>query len=602
MTPHTESESQIDLREFLGVVRRRWLSIALVTLLVVGTALALVSRRIPEYSSTARVEVRPLMAGGDLQTFYVDVLANMDTEAQRVTSQGVVTLAGAQLGVVGEGEELGPDELETLTDDVSTAIPANTAYIDITCTKLEPAEAQSCADAFAGAYVDDREALAQRTADAARRGVEEQIDASEQRIEVLRDQMARLGPDDAAARTDLADRVDLEERAIDTARLQLLGVPAASPNPAQVALPAPLPDEPSNKDYVTTGLLAGVVGLALGIGLAFVRERLDERLGHREGMEAAIGAPVLAVVPRVSSWRNRNEARLVTLDAPDTVTAEAYRTARTTLMYTSSREDIKVLLVTGPGEGDGKSTTTANLAAALAQIGKRVIVISADLRKPRLHRFLGLDSSVGLTEVLQHTATVREAISSTMLQHLKAMSSDTIAPNPAELLSSETMDDVLATLRPVADFVLIDTPPSLVVADALELAPKVDGIIVVVDGSKTTRQAAIHLRHQLERVGGLIVGGILNNLDPGQESPYGRYYSSQDSSYRKPTRKARKKHARTASIDEPFVGSEPEEIDWHLAEPGSEVMDVQTPGPADEPSPNNDADDSRPSPDVAEWR
>ena len=387
MTPvHPDPEPQlIDVREFFSVVRRRWLSIALVTLLVVGAVLGLVYRRTPEYSSTARVEVRPLIAGSDLQTYF----DSMDTEAQRVTSLDVVALAGTQLGVIDEGEPLGLDQLETLTGDVSTAIPANTAYIDITCTKLEPGEAQACADAFANAYKADRESLARRSADAARQNIEREIDASEERISELRAKLAATpaGPaattgepgtaaGDAAAttgvpvpteRANLLDQIDAQERAIDTARLQLLSVPAASPNPAQIALPASLPHEPSNKDYVTTGVLAGIVGLALGIGLAFVRERLDERLGRREGMEAAIGAPVLAVVPRVSSWRNRNEPRLVTIDAPDTVTAEAYRTARTTLMYIASREDIKVLLVTGPGEGDGKTTTTANLAAALAQ-------------------------------------------------------------------------------------------------------------------------------------------------------------------------------------------------------------------------------------------
>ena len=209
-------------------------------------------------------------------------------------------------------------------------------------------------------------------------------------------------------------------------------------------------------------------------------------------------------------------------------------------MYLASREDIKVIVVTGPGEGEGKSTTTANLATALAQAGKRVVVISADLRKPRLHRFFDQSNDVGLTEVLEGSRHLRDVVRSTSLPTLKVIASGSIPPNPAELLSSPAMDEVIESLRAVADFVLFDTTPSLVVADALELAPKVDGIVVVVDGSKTTRQAATHLRHQLERVGGLIVGGVLNNLDPGQEVQYGRYYRSKGDSYRKPTKRARK--------------------------------------------------------------
>ena len=114
----------------------------------------------------------------------------MDTEAQRVTSLDVVALAGTQLGVIDEGEPLSLDQLETLTDDVSTSIPANTAYIDITCTKLEPGEAQACADAFANAYKADRESLARRSADAARQNIEREIDASEERISELQAKLA----------------------------------------------------------------------------------------------------------------------------------------------------------------------------------------------------------------------------------------------------------------------------------------------------------------------------------------------------------------------------------------------------------------------------
>jgi capsular exopolysaccharide synthesis family protein len=580
----------LDVREFLGVVRRRRISIVLVTVLVVGVALLLVYRRTPVYSSTARVEVRPLIAGGDLQGFYYDLLSNMDTEAQRVTSRDVATIAGQQLGVVPEDEQLTVNQIAELTADVSTSIPANTTYIDITCTTLEPTTSQACADAFAAAYVADRESLARRSADAARQGVEDEIAASQARIAELEKQLAAAT--DPGAQADITAQIDIEERAIDTARLQLLAVPTASPNPALLALPASLPTAPSNKDYVTTGVLATIVGLALGVGVAFVRERLDERVGRREGMESAIGAPVLAVVPRVPSWRSRNEARLVTIDAPDTVTAEAYRTARTTLLYLASREDIKVIVITGPGEGEGKTTTTANLATALAQAGKRVVVVSADLRKPRLRRFFGIDDHIGLTEVLQGTTTLRDAIASTAQANLKVLPSGAVPPNPAELLASSTMDETIATLRSVADFVLIDTPPSLVVADALELAPKTDGIIVVVDGSKTTRQAATHLRHQLERVGGLIVGGILNNLDPGQEAPYGRYYRSKDASYRKPTRKARKQRAKAEPAPQPPVPA------WDpTAAPSWEPDAAASPS-----EPGRNGDKGSVGADLTEWR
>ena len=241
MAMQREPEPQvIELREFFGVVRRRRLSIVLVTVLVVGLAVFMVARRTPLYSSTARVEVRPLIAGGDLQGFYYDLLSNMDTEAQRVTSRDVATLAAEELGVVAEGEQLTVDQLSGVTADVSTSIPANTTYIDITCTTLVPVEAQACANAFAVAYVEDRTALAQESADAARQGVEEEIDEAQKRIAALQTELDAAT--DPATQAALADEIDTEERAIDTARLQLLAVPTASPNPALLALPAPLPD------------------------------------------------------------------------------------------------------------------------------------------------------------------------------------------------------------------------------------------------------------------------------------------------------------------------------------------------------------------------
>ena len=162
-----------------------------------------------------------------------------------------------------------------------------------------------------------------------------------------------------------------------------------------LALAADLPTTPSNKDYVTTGLLALILGTALGIGLAFVRERLDVRVSSREALEDAIDAPVFAVVPEVSGWRNRKETRVVTISAPDSPPSEAYKTARTNLLYQASQGGLQVIAVTGPGQSEGKTTTTVNLAVSLAQAGKNVVAVSCDLRKPRMHRFFRVDNRVG---------------------------------------------------------------------------------------------------------------------------------------------------------------------------------------------------------------
>jgi len=218
-----------------------------------------------------------------------------------------------------------------------------------------------------------------------------------------------------------------------------------------------------------------ILGLALAIGLAFARERLDERVGGRKELEQDLRAPVIALVPKAPGQRGGNETRLITISAPTGGAAEAYRTARTTLLYLAKEGGIQVILVTGPGQGEGKTTTTANLGVTLAQSGKHVIVVSCDLRRPRLHRYFDQPNGNGLSDVLTGKVDIPTAIRKTSVPGLLMISSGHLPSNPAELLASEVMDDFLDELRKVADFVLLDTPPSLVVSDALGLAPKADG-------------------------------------------------------------------------------------------------------------------------------
>jgi capsular exopolysaccharide synthesis family protein len=284
-----------------------------------------------------------------------------------------------------------------------------------------------------------------------------------------------------------------------------------------------LPSTPSNKDYTSPVFLALIVGLALGVGLAFARERLDERVTDRDHFEAALGAPILAIVPRVPGWRNRNEAKLVSVSAPDGAASEAYRTARTTLLYLAREGGLNVIAITGPGQGEGKTTTTGNLAVSLAQIGKRVVMISCDLRKPRLHRFFGLQNEVGLADVLMGLIDVPGALFKTQVPGLLLMPSGHTPHNPAELLASDAMDSLIDELSKVADYVILDTAPALVVADALGLAPKVDGVIVVAEAQKSHRSSLEYMAAQLQRSGGQLIGGILNNLDPSISKKYGSY-------------------------------------------------------------------------------
>jgi capsular polysaccharide biosynthesis protein len=374
--PSSEPEPQLmDIREFLAVTRRRKWSIALMTLLVTGVAVGLIAWREPVYTSTARVEVRPATTDPTLQSF-----ASMETEAARVTSEPVAELAASVSGI---------DAFANATTAVDVSIPVNTTYLDISCTQGSPERAWACADAFANAYITDRIETARRSYSKARAALFEDVRRAEEQISV---EEAQPTPDQGKI-----DRLSAQQF---VASNELASLPKPSSDAGVLALSAELPRLPSNKDFVVTGALALFVGLSLGMGFAFVRERLDQRIAGRANLEDTVDGSVLAVVPRVPGWRRQREARLVSLTEPNGTAAEAYRTARTALLYRANRNEIRVIEIMSPGEKEGKTTTTANLAVSLAQTGRTVVAISCDLRKPRLHRFFGLDNSVGLSNLL----------------------------------------------------------------------------------------------------------------------------------------------------------------------------------------------------------
>ncbi len=525
-----EQRRSMDLRELGSVLRRRKWSVILVTLITVVAAIYVVYRRTPVYSSSASVEVRPTTAEATLAGYYFDPA--IDTEAARVTSlqvskevQKLLTQNGQDPALLDEGV-------------VAVLVPPNTNYLTITCTSLDPNSARICAGLYAQAYVNDRVARAAADYNVAQASLNEQISSAEVEIEAI-DQEIRSKPG-ALAVAGLEDDRAAQEQVRDNARLQLLSLPTPAAQPALVSQEAALPLQPSNKDYVEIGIMAMLLGIALGVGLAFLRHRLDDRVAEHLGLESALDAPVLAAVPHVAGWRSKKQSAIVSMTDPNGPAAEAYRSARTTLLYLAHENDFKVLLVTSAGPNEGKTTTAANLGITLARSGKRVVLVSADLRKPRLARFFDAQATAGLTDVLRGRIALSEAVVRPKVDNLLLLPSGPIPDDPAELLASTAMRQLVAELRGAADIVLIDSAPTLLVADSLELVPIADAVVVVADASSSTRSSVEQLRTQIERIGGRIVGCILNNLDSSataSSSYYGGRYGYHERGSRRQQRK-----------------------------------------------------------------
>jgi capsular exopolysaccharide synthesis family protein len=213
---------------------------------------------------------------------------------------------------------------------------------------------------------------------------------------------------------------------------------------------------------------------------------------------------------------NEKQSELIAVAEPRSPISEAYRTLRTNLDFASLDQALKTLVVTSAGVGEGKSTTLANLAVVSAQAGRTVVLVDADLRRPTLHTIFGLDNDVGLTTVMMdESALASPPLRSTGIEGLTVLTSGPLPPNPADLLGSRRMAEVIAAVAGGSDQVFFDTPPVVAVTDAAVLATKVDGVLLVVSAGKTRREYARTAVQRLEQINARLVGTVLTNVQVG---------------------------------------------------------------------------------------
>lgn len=219
------------------------------------------------------------------------------------------------------------------------------------------------------------------------------------------------------------------------------------------------------------------------------------------------------------------ESQLVTVAHPRSIIAEAYRDLRTSLSFARLDGKVRSLVITSAGPGEGKSTTVANLAVTMAQAGHSVIVVDADLHRASLDRQFGLSNQFGLTNALFDPDNYQLYVRSTAVERLRVLTSGPLPPNPSELLGSERMRQLLATLEKTYDFVIIDTPPIGSVSDALVLSPRVDGVVLVVHAGGLPRDVVKRAKSKLDQANAQILGVVLNKVDIEREQPYYYYYN-----------------------------------------------------------------------------
>lgn len=293
-----------------------------------------------------------------------------------------------------------------------------------------------------------------------------------------------------------------------------------------------VPDAPSSPQTTRNVGLGALLGLLVGAGLAILRAQLDRSVKTPESAAEAVGAPVIGAVLRDPTLEKRH---LVDRSGANR-TAEDYRQLRNNLQFLNVDQPPKVIMISSALPSEGKTTTVVNLALALTDAGQKVTIVEADLRRPKVTRYLGLVSGVGLTNVLAGTAELDEVTQSFGEGLLQVIAAGPTPPNPGELLASSHMAALLDKLRGPNDFVLIDAPPLLPVADSSGLAVHTDGVLLSVRYGSTRREQLEQAAATLDRVGATALGVILNIVPPKADhaAAYGYGYSYEvDSSKRR---------------------------------------------------------------------
>jgi len=267
------------------------------------------------------------------------------------------------------------------------------------------------------------------------------------------------------------------------------------------------------KPRIPLNLALGLaLGLVTGAALAILRDFLDRSLKSPERVEAATGAPVLGTIPQ---FKADAAGRPVTTH-PRSAAAEAFRKLRTNFSFLGVDRESICCVVSSPGMSDGKSTVTANLGLALAEAGTRVVIVDADLRKPSQHRIFGLQQRIGTTTVLLEQADIRDALQRIDGGPLAILTSGQLPPNPAELLASRHMEELVQSLRASADVVLVDCPPLLPVSDPMVAARFADGVLLTVSAGANTIDQVQAAKVMCEKAGVALVGAILNGTSVGE--------------------------------------------------------------------------------------
>jgi capsular exopolysaccharide synthesis family protein len=548
----------MELRQYFAVIWKWLWLIALATAVAAGSTYLATRDQAPIYRTKATVMVGQVISDPDPTNvdFYTgQQLARTyaDLVKREPVMQATVDALGLTMG------------WQSLAGRTSVQVVEGTQLLEISVTDTDPTRAQALANEIANQLIlesptslSEEEQRRQAFLEAQAVDLENKIAAAQAQIGDLEDELA----DATSARQmqDLRGQITTLQAQIQTWQstyIQLMALLNDSEiNYLSVVEPAVLPAAPLASTARRDIMLAAAIGLVLAVGAAFLIEYLDDTIKTPEDIARATELTTLGGIARIEG--NRYPDKLIAVHHPLSPIVEAYRVLRTNLQFSSVDKSLRTLMVTSPAPTEGKSVTLANLAVVMAQSGLRVIIADTDMRRPVQHRIFGLSNSHGVSDAILHpNPGAAEHLLETGVGNLWLLPSGHIPPNPAELLGSGRMAAVIEELKGYADVVLFDAPPTLVVADAVILGSKVDGVLMVTDAGSTRRHAATKAVEELRRVKANLLGVVLNRLSGRRNGYYYyyHYYYDQSEDGKRERRKHRRRRAGWLQRLLPFSGN-----------------------------------------------
>jgi capsular exopolysaccharide synthesis family protein len=522
----------MELRQYFDVLRKYWRLIALAAVLATLSAFGASYVTSPVYESSLILQVD---YGADPRNDSYSALLTGERTAKTYVEQlkSTVVLREA-VQVLGN-----PRTVKQVQDATLVTQLRDTQLIQVTTEDTNPALAQALATRIAAVFINLLDAKQQARYASGLSDLDSQISELERSINVTQAAIAALtegastktpgqttmtGPELARLQTNLTTYTTRYQTLVSSAEEFRLASARYSDR-VSVFAPAEMPLAPTKPKIPLNTALGLVVGLMLGVGCAFLIEYLDDTLKTDADVNQALGLSLLGAISRIADLKSPADG-LVTAQDSHSPVAEAYRVLRSNLQFSLVANPGASVLVTSAGPGEGKTTTLTNLGIVLAQSGKRILLVDADLRRPAIHRFFGLANDRGLTNlILDESLPASSLLLPTLVPGLRILPSGPIPPNPAEILGTPRMGQIMDELTKDADIVLYDSPPVLVVTDPTLLAARIAGTILVTDAGRTRRGAALRAKEALGRANAHILGVVLNRLEPkGNEGYYYYYY------------------------------------------------------------------------------